>query len=100
MPKIEYAITQVASVSLTREEIEEMVAANLIARGADPSYDFATGRPIFVWDDKYGGVSVRWVQGAAIGDGQQWRSLHPVPTRAEIDKIMDERRAKAQKVAA
>lgn len=93
--KVEYALTQVASVTLLRHEIEEMISVNLVNRGGDPSYDFATHRPIFIWDER-GTCTIRWVQSAVFApSGEQWRQLKPVPTRAEIDKLADEKRTKA-----
>lgn len=93
--KLEYALTQVCSTTLHREEIETMIRDNLLARGGDPSYDFADSHPIFIWNDR-GGVSVRWVQGAVFApEGEQWRSLKPMPTRDELRKVIDARKLKA-----
>lgn len=97
--KMEYALTQVCSVRLQRDEIETMILENLLARGGEPSYDFADSHPIFVWGE-HGSVSVRWVQGAVFAkESEQWRSLKPAATRAEFDKILEDRRAKANKAA-
>jgi hypothetical protein len=86
--KMQYAITQVCEVSLSRYEIEQIIVENLLARGGDPSYDFATGHPIFVWSQK-GDVSVRFVQGAVTApERERWLSLKPQPSSAEINKIM------------
>jgi hypothetical protein len=98
--KLEYALTQVCSTTLHRSEIEEMIRDNLISRGGDPSYDFATHHPIFIWDDR--GVTIRWVQKAVFAkDSEQWRSLKPVPSRNELEKLEREKRdAVVKKTAA
>ena|ERR1700726_680273 len=91
-----YAATQVCEITLERNEVEKIVADNLITRGGDPSYDFATAHPIFVWDQKWGGCSVRFVQQAVVGkEPDSFIQLKPVATSEELRKIMDERLKKA-----
>lgn len=90
----QYAATQVCQLTLARYEIEKIVVDNLLARGGDPSYDFATGHPIFIWADD-GGLAIRFVQAAVTAKEQErWFTLRPAPTAAEIDKMLEERRAK------
>jgi hypothetical protein len=97
--RMQYAVSQVCEVTLHRGEIEEMIRDNLKARGADPSYDFASGHPFFVWDDR-GGVAVRYVQEAVVArEREKFLSLKPVPTKAEIDKVLRERTEAAKSAA-
>jgi hypothetical protein len=82
----QYAMTQVCQLSLSRHEIERVILDNLLKQGGDPSYDFATDHPIFIWD-KEGGLSVRFVQAAVVAkEESRWFTLKPVKTEAEIEK--------------
>lgn len=95
--KMQYALTQVCEVRLSRQEVEEMIRDNLKVRGGDPSYDFAVNHPIFVWDDR-GDLIVRYVQGAVFAhETEKFRTLHPVPTRQEINMLAHERAAALRK---
>lgn len=82
----QFAMTQVCQLTLTRAEIQKVLLDNLVKLGGDPSYDFATGHPIFIWNDD-GSLHVRFVQAAVVAkEESRWFTLRPVPTEAEIEK--------------
>lgn len=86
-----YAATQVCQLTLSRHEIEKVLLDNLIKLGGDPSYDFATDHPIFIWNAD-GGISVRFVQAAVVAkEPDRWFSLKPVKTEREIQAEMEKR---------
>lgn len=85
----QYAMTQVCQLTLSRQEIQKVLLDNLVKLGGDPSYDFATNHPIFIWNED-GSMHVRFVQAAVVAkEESRWFSLKPVSTEDEIRKRLE-----------
>lgn len=89
--KKQYAATQVCEITLSRDEVEQIVVENLLARGGDPSYDFSRDHPI-VLHEPDGTMIIRFVQAGVVArERERWLSLKPAPTEAEIREILRKR---------
>ncbi len=89
-----YAVAAVAEVELTRAEVERIVQENLLVRGADPSYNFNTARPLFIWRED-GGLIVRFIEDEAYARERDrhthWKGM---PTADEMRQVIRDRERK------